>query len=86
MASGSISIGRATGATLSSCIQSINNLSVVECLPPLGQFISWCRDGDYRAAGLPDENAVHGLIMCYSARFGLYISTQALLWQEKNHE
>lgn len=53
--------------------------------PSPGQFISWCRDGENGAAGLPDENTLYDMVMRYSARRGLYNSPEAYPWQANAH-
>jgi len=49
--------------------------------PSLGQFISWCKDVENGAAGLPDKNMLYEMVMRYSARRGLYNSPEAYPWQ-----
>ncbi|WP_419720307.1 replication protein P [Pantoea agglomerans] len=39
--------------------------------PSSGRFISWCREGDTSAAGLPDENTLYDMVIRYSAERGL---------------
>ncbi|MDT8849371.1 replication protein P [Pantoea dispersa] len=53
--------------------------------PSPGQFISWCKEGESGAAGLPDENALYDMVMRYSARRGLYRSPEAYPWQANAH-
>ncbi|MFC7777696.1 replication protein P [Pantoea sp. GCM10028869] len=53
--------------------------------PSPGQFISWCKDGESGAAGLPDEHALYDMVMRYSARRGLYDSPEAYPWQANAH-
>ncbi|WP_312058499.1 replication protein P [Pantoea septica] len=53
--------------------------------PSLGQFISWCKDVENGAAGLPDKNTLYEIVMRYSARRGLYNSPEAYPWQANAH-
>jgi hypothetical protein len=53
--------------------------------PSPGQFISWCKDGENGAAGLPDEDTLYDMVMRYSARRGLYNSPEAYPWQANAH-
>lgn len=59
--------------------------SVSPFWPTPGQFISWCRKGDYAAADLPDEHALYDMVIRYSARRGLYNSPEAYPWQANTH-
>lgn len=59
--------------------------SVSPFWPTPGQFISWCRKGDYAAAGLPDENTLYDMVMRYCAQRGLYHSPEACPWQDNTH-
>lgn len=59
--------------------------SVSPFWPTPGQFISWCRKGDYVAAGLPDENTLYDMVMHYCAQRGLYHSPEAYPWQDNTH-
>lgn len=59
--------------------------SVSPFWPTPGQFISWCRKGDYVAAGLPDENTLYDMVMRYCAQRGLYHSPEACPWQDNTH-
>ena len=59
--------------------------SVSPFWPTPGQFISWCRKGDYVAAGLPDENMLCDMVMRYCAQRGLYHSPEAYPWQDNTH-
>ena len=54
-------------------------------LPSPGQFITWCKDGEIDAAGLPEEHALYDMSMRYSARRGLYNSPEAHPWRENSH-
>ncbi|MDF7630470.1 replication protein P [Erwiniaceae bacterium L1_55_4] len=53
--------------------------------PSPGQFITWCKDGENGATGLPDEHALYDMVMHYSARRGLYNSPEAYPWQANAH-
>lgn len=59
--------------------------SVSPFWPTPGQFISWCRKGDYAAADLPDEHALYDMVIRYSARRGLYNSPETYPWQANTH-
>ncbi|WP_205952219.1 replication protein P [Pantoea stewartii] len=47
--------------------------------------ISWYKDGESGATGLPDENTLYEMVMRYSARRGLYNSPEAYPWQANAH-
>jgi len=49
--------------------------------PSPGQFISWCKAGSIRAAGLPDGSELYEMVLDYSARRGLYDSAEAFPWK-----
>jgi len=49
--------------------------------PSPGEFIQWCRKGEYSAAGLPDEDELYDMVMKYCARRGLYKSPEAYPWK-----
>lgn len=53
--------------------------------PSPGQFISWCKDSESGAGGLPDENTLYEMVMRYSAHRGLYSSPEAYPWQANAH-
>lgn len=50
-------------------------------LPSPGQFIQWCKQGELRSAGLPDEDGLYYMVMKYSARRGLIDSPEAYPWE-----
>lgn len=50
-------------------------------LPSPGQFISWCRQGAFAAAGLPDEDTLYGMVMTYCAKRGDYASPELYPWK-----
>ncbi|QZY95984.1 replication protein P [Pantoea dispersa] len=49
--------------------------------PSPGEFIQWCRKGEYSAAGLLDEDELYDMVMKYCARCGLYKSPEAYPWK-----
>ena len=49
--------------------------------PSPGQFIEWCKQGELRSAGLPDEDGLYDMVMKYSARRGLIDSPEAYPWE-----
>ncbi|MFJ5159698.1 replication protein P [Pantoea sp. NPDC088449] len=51
----------------------------------LGQFISWCRNGESGAAELPDETYLYDMVIRYSVRCYLYNSPAAYPWHENTH-
>ena len=50
-------------------------------LPSPGQFIQWCKQGELRSAGLPDEDRLYDMVMKYSAHRGLIDSPEAYPWE-----
>lgn len=50
-------------------------------LPSPGQFIQWCKQGELRSAGLPDEDGLYDMVMKYSSRRGLIDSPEAYPWE-----
>ncbi|WP_445494618.1 replication protein P [Photorhabdus sp. SF281] len=50
-------------------------------MPSPGQFVSWCKQGGIKNAGLPDESELYDMIMDYSAKRGLYSSAENYPWQ-----
>lgn len=59
--------------------------SVSPFWPSPGQFISWCRKGDYGTAGLPDENTLYDMVMRYCVRRGLYETPESYPWKTNAH-
>ncbi|MGJ0194557.1 replication protein P [Pantoea sp. RRHST58] len=49
--------------------------------PSPGEFIKWCRKGEYSTAGLPDEDELYDMVMKYRARRGLYKTPEAYPWK-----
>lgn len=49
-------------------------------LPSPGQFISWCRLGEFQSAGLPDSNELYNMLMKYCAERSLYDSPEEYPW------
>ncbi|WBV23815.1 replication protein P [Pantoea piersonii] len=49
--------------------------------PTPGQFIRWCKQDDYSAAGLPEAETLYDLVMSYCARRGLYESPESYPWK-----
>ncbi|WP_343463505.1 replication protein P [Pantoea sp.] len=50
-------------------------------LPSPGQFIAWCKDAEFSAAGLPGEDELYSLVMTYCARRGGYVSAEDYPWK-----
>jgi len=50
-------------------------------LPSPGQFIEWCKQSVFSAAGLPDEDTLYGMVMAYCAKRGDYASPELYPWQ-----
>lgn len=50
-------------------------------LPSPGQFIEWCRQGDYLAAGLPDEEALYDMFRLFCRDRGIYDSSEEFPWE-----
>ncbi|WP_407208796.1 replication protein P [Citrobacter sedlakii] len=49
--------------------------------PSPGQFITWCKDADYRAGGLPDANELHDMVMKYCSGKSQYDSAESYPWK-----
>ncbi|NIG17465.1 DNA replication protein [Pantoea sp. Al-1710] len=49
-------------------------------LPSPGQFIAWCKQSSFCAAGLPDEDTLYSLVMTYCARRGGYVTAEDYPW------
>ncbi|WP_448512129.1 replication protein P [Photorhabdus laumondii] len=49
--------------------------------PSPGQFVSWCKQGGIKNAGLPDGSELYEIVMDYSAKRGLYSSAENFPWQ-----
>ncbi|ORM78324.1 replication protein P [Pantoea eucrina] len=50
-------------------------------LPSPGQFIEWCKQGEHRAAGLPDNEELHDMFRLYCRDRGMYDSSEDFPWQ-----
>ncbi|ELQ6111617.1 DNA replication protein [Cronobacter sakazakii] len=53
--------------------------------PSPGQFISWCREGEFDLAGLPSPDELVMMVRIYCARRGLYDSPTDYPWQQAAH-
>lgn len=50
-------------------------------LPSPGEFIAWCKEAAFSAAGLPGEDELYGSVMTYCARRGGYNSAEDYPWK-----
>ncbi|EPB9884048.1 replication protein P [Yersinia enterocolitica] len=48
--------------------------------PSPGQFITWCKQGATRAAGLPDADELFDMVMDYAKRRDMFSSAEAFPW------
>ncbi|WP_105875214.1 replication protein P, partial [Cronobacter malonaticus] len=53
--------------------------------PSPGQFIDWCREGEFEQAGLPAVAELLAMVRTYCARRGLYSSPEDYPWQQAAH-
>ncbi|ELY2640085.1 DNA replication protein [Cronobacter sakazakii] len=53
--------------------------------PSPGQFIDWCREGEFEQAGLPAVAELLAMVRIYCARRGLYASPTDYPWQNAAH-
>ncbi|NUW55416.1 DNA replication protein [Cronobacter turicensis] len=53
--------------------------------PSPGQFIDWCREGEFELAGLPSVAELLAMVRTYCARRGLYASPADYPWQQAAH-
>ncbi|WP_105652630.1 replication protein P [Cronobacter dublinensis] len=53
--------------------------------PSPGQFISWCREGEFELAGLPSPDELVAMVHAYCARRGLYASATEYPWKHPAH-
>ncbi|EKC7002249.1 DNA replication protein [Cronobacter sakazakii] len=53
--------------------------------PSPGQFIDWCREGEFEQAGLPAVAELLAMVHTYCARRGLYASPTDYPWQHPAH-
>lgn len=49
-------------------------------LPSPGQFVSWCKDGSFKAYGLPNPEELYWLVMTYCKRKGGYDTPEEYPW------
>ncbi|WP_105875208.1 replication protein P, partial [Cronobacter malonaticus] len=50
--------------------------------PSPGQFIDWCREGEFEQAGLPSVAELLAMVRTYCARRGLYASPEDYPWKQ----
>ncbi|EKK3999856.1 DNA replication protein [Cronobacter sakazakii] len=53
--------------------------------PSPGQFIQWCREGEFEQAGLPAVAELLAMVRTYCAKRGLYASPTDYPWKEPAH-
>ncbi|ELY3543815.1 DNA replication protein [Cronobacter turicensis] len=53
--------------------------------PSPGQFISWCREGEFELAGLPSPDELVALVHAYCARRGFYNAPTEYPWKHPAH-
>ncbi|ELY2745161.1 replication protein P [Cronobacter sakazakii] len=53
--------------------------------PSPGQFIDWCREGEFEQAGLPAVAELLAMVHTYCARRGLYASPTDYPWRHPAH-
>lgn len=53
--------------------------------PSPGQFIDWCREGEFEQAGLPAVAELLAMVHTYCARRGLYASPADYPWKHPAH-
>ncbi|EKA1095123.1 replication protein P [Cronobacter sakazakii] len=53
--------------------------------PSPGQFIAWCREGEFEQAGLPAVAELLAMVRTYCAQRGLYASPMDYPWQNPAH-
>lgn len=49
--------------------------------PSPGQFIEWCKQGDYRAAGLPSDQELYDMFRLFCRDRGLYDCAENYPWE-----
>lgn len=49
--------------------------------PSPGQFIAWCKDAEYKTAGLPDASQLYEMVMVYCAKKCEYETPERYPWQ-----
>lgn len=50
-------------------------------LPSPGQFIEWCKEASFSAAGLPDDEELYDMFKLYCRDRGLYDSSEKYPWE-----
>lgn len=50
-------------------------------LPSPGQFIEWCKEASFSAAGLPDDEELYDMFKLYCRDRGLYDSSEKYPWK-----
>jgi hypothetical protein len=50
-------------------------------LPSPGQFIEWCKEASFSAAGMPDEEELYSMVMTYCAKRGDYQTAELYPWK-----
>lgn len=50
-------------------------------LPSPGQFIEWCKEASFSAAGMPNEDELYSMVMTYCARRGDFASPEQYPWK-----
>ncbi|EOV9008788.1 replication protein P [Cronobacter malonaticus] len=59
--------------------------SISSFWPSPGQFIDWCREGEFEQAGLPAVAELLAMVHTYCARRGLYASPTDYPWRHPAH-
>ncbi|EKK5269349.1 replication protein P [Cronobacter dublinensis] len=53
--------------------------------PSPGQFIEWCREGEYKELELPTNDELIAMVHAYCAHRGFYDSPEAYPWKHPSH-
>ncbi|EOG5455992.1 replication protein P [Cronobacter turicensis] len=53
--------------------------------PSPGQFISWCREGEFKQLGLPSPDELVAMVYNYCARRGFYAAPTEYPWKHAAH-
>jgi len=53
--------------------------------PSPGQFINWCREGEFEQAGLPCADELVAMVHSYCSRRGLYATPTEYPWKHPSH-
>ena len=53
--------------------------------PSPGQFISWCREGEFKQLGLPSPDELVEMVYTYCARRGFYDAPESYPWETPAH-